>query len=218
MNITQVYLTLDYDTSDQDKRVEYQIGNTYIQLFIEECLRKNKHDFGAFNRLVFSEGGDVAGDFHIVGNSAFDVAVDDTYSKLETLKTNREIHNYYISKFLEGFKKLDSHFKSSFVEYLTPLLEEKYKKELYYEKKIASKVIKGHKVQVDSRYEREFFKLFVNIYHKKQLVKSEIIFQCEPDMFITKYEVNKVFIEEEKITILNKIRETSIEYDLGGVL
>ncbi len=63
MNITQVYLTTDYDTSDNEERARYQNETTYIQLFVEECLRNNRVDLGAFNRLVFSEGGESYGDF-----------------------------------------------------------------------------------------------------------------------------------------------------------
>ena len=215
MNITQVYLTLDYDTSENMKRSSYQNETTYIQLFVEECMRKNKVDLGAFNRLVFSEGGDPSEDFVVVGNNALPVVISDTLEELDELKTNREFHDYYTRKFIEGFQKFDSHYKSSFVSYLRPLLNAKYEKNLYFEKKMAAKRIGSFRIQAVGRYERTSFKLLVNVYHKNELIKSEVVFECEPDMFIVKFEAYKVEITEETISVINKVREITLEREIA---
>ena len=211
MNITQIYLTLDYDTSENMKRSRYQNETTYIQLFVEECMRKNKVDLGAFNRLVFSEGGDLSKDFEVLGNNALPVAISDTLEELDALKTDREFHDYYIRKLIEGFQKLDSHYKSSFVVHLKPLLDAKYENDLYFEKKMAAKRIGGFRFQVVGRYKRTSFKLMVNVFHKNDLAKSEVIFECEPDMFVVKFEAYKVEITEENISVINKVLETTLE-------
>ena len=218
MNITQVYLTPDYDTSDNVERVKYQNETTYIQLFVEECLRNNKVDLGAFNRLVFSEGGDSSKDFNVVGNNALPVAISNTRSELDVLKEERDFHNYYIRKYLEGFKKLDEHYKSTFVSYLEPLLAEKYQSNLSYETQMAAKRIDGHRIQVVGRYDRKSFKLLVNVYAKKELLKSVPIFECEPDMFIVKYDAYKVEINDLNIVVINKIREKTLELEIAEII
>ncbi len=172
MNITQVYLTPNYDDTEVQFRYGYQIKTNYIQLFLEECLRKNKFDLGAFNRLVFSEGGDISRDFNVVGNNALPVAIEKTYSALDSFKTDREAHNYFVSKFLEGFNKLDTHFSTSLASYLKPLIEEKFKNELLYEKKMASKRIDHFRIVVMGRYTMNSFKLIINVFEGKKLVKS----------------------------------------------
>jgi hypothetical protein len=219
MNITQVYLTPDYDTTEDRKYLsQYQNETTYIQLFIEECLRKNKVDMGAFNRLVFSEGGDPDRDFNVVGNNALPVAISKTYSELEALKCEREIHDYYIRKFLEGFYKFDKHYKSSFVSYLNPLLAVKYEGNLNYEKQMASNRVGGYRIQVVGRYERRKYKLLANVYGKKELLKSVPIFECNPDMFIVKYEAHKVDINDHSIVVTNKIRGKTLEREIAEII
>lgn len=219
MNITQVYLTPDYDTTEDRKYLsQYQNETTYIQLFIEECLRKYKIDLGAFNRLVFSEGGDSDRDFNVVGNNALPVAISKTYSEIEALKSEREIHDYYVRKFLEGFYKFDRYYKSSFVSYLKPILVEKYESNLNFERQMASKRIDGHRIQVVGRYERKTFQLLANVYGKKELLKSVPIFECKPDMFIVKYEANKVDINDHSIVVTNKIREKTLEIEIAEII
>ena len=215
MNITQVYLTPDYDTSDNKERVRYQNETTYIQLFVEECLRKNKVDLGAFNRLVFSEGGDSARDFNVVGNNALPVAISNTRGELDSLESEQDFHDYYIRKLLEGFSKFDEHYKSSFFSYLKPLISAKYESGLNYEQQMASKRIEAHRIQVVGRYDRKSFKLLVNVYAKKELLKSIPIFECEPDMFVVKYEAYKVEINDESIVVINKVRENTLERDIA---
>ena len=214
MNITQFYLTLNYDTSKIEDRAEYQNGTTYIQLFIEECLRKDKVDLGAFNRLVFSEGGDPSKDFAIVGNNALPVAISDTWGKLRSVSSDREAHNYYVGKLLEGFKKFDSHFKSSYVAYLEPLLDAKYESELHFEQKMAAKRIGIDRIQVVGRYYRTSFKLLVNIFSKRDLVRSEVIFECEPNLFAVKYDAHKVEITDSQIHVKNKIHEVTLKQNI----
>jgi len=215
MNITQVYLTTDYDTSDNEERARYQNETTYIQLFVEECLRKNKVVLGAFNRLVFSEGGDSTRDFNVVGNNALPVAISDTRGELYTLESERDFHDYYIRKLLEGFQKFDEHFKSTFVSNLKPLISAKYEGGLNYEKQMASKPIDGQRIQVVGSYDRKSFKLLVNVYTKKELLKSIPIFECEPDMFIVKYEAHKVEINDKSIVVINKVREKTLEREIA---
>lgn len=218
MNITQVYLTPDYASTDVNVRYSYQIQTNYIQLFIEECLRKNKVDLGAFNRLVFEEGGDTARDFTIVGNSALPVSIEETYSELEALGSDREAHNYFVRKYLEGFRKLDDHYSSTFEAYLEPLINTKYEDDLFYEKKMAGKRTDGLHFQVMGRYSRSTFKLIVNVYEKKNLVKSIPIYDSEPDMFTVKYDVHKVEVTDTVITVINKLREITLELKIAKII
>lgn len=215
MNITQVYLTPDYDTSDNSFRVKYQNDTTYIQLYVEECLRKNKVDIGAFNRLVFSEGGDSKEDFIIVGNNALPVAIDESYDELSTLKSDLEFHNYYVRKFLDGFSKFDAHYESKFKDYLEPLIKDKYKDSLHFDKKMATKRVGHLRLQVVGRFTREKFTLNVFVFNKKEMIKSQVIFECEPDMFIVKFDAYKVEIDDDKVRVINKVDEITLERDLA---
>ena len=218
MNISQIYLTLDYDSSVNDERYKYQIETTYIQLFVEQCFRKNKIDLGAFNRLVFSEGGDASRDFNVVGNNALPVATSATHRKRKDLITERNFHDYYIGKLIEGFDKFDSHFKSNFVEYLKPLLDVQFNDTLSFEKKLASKSVNGLKLQVISKFQRLSFQIIVHVYCKKELIKSETIFECEPDMFIVKYDAYKVEIDNVKIKVTNKIGEDTLKVKVASFI
>lgn len=218
MNITQVYLTPSYEDTDVEVRYGYQVQTNYIQLFLEDCLRKNKVDLGAFNRLVFSEGGDESRDFNIVGNNALPVAIEKTYSALDSLKTDRESHDYFVSKFLEGFRKLDAHFTTSLTPYLMPLIEDKYKNDLFYEKKMASKRVGQLRFVAVGRYTKDSFKLIINIFEGKILIKSHIVYESEPDMFTVKYDVYKVVITDVVISVINKTREKTLELKIAEII
>ena len=218
MNITQVYLTPAYENTDVNVRFSYQIQTNYIQLYIEECLRKYKVNLGAFNRLVFSEGGDTTSDFTIIGNNALPIAVNNTYSELETLNSDREIHNYFVRKFLEGFRKLDDHYSCAFVSYLEPLLITKYDDNLFYEKNMAGRRLEEFRLQIVGRYSRDTFKLIVSVFEKSGLVSSRAIYECEPDMFIVKYDVHKVEITDKTIFVTNKIREVTMELEIEEII
>ena len=218
MNITQVYLTPDYDDTDVKVRYGYQVQTNYIQLFIEDCLRKNKLDLGAFNRLIFSEGGDETKDFDIVGNNALPIAITETYEELDSLNTDREVNNYYVRKFLEGFSKFDVHFSTYFVPLLEPLIVDKYKNDLFYEKKMTSKRLEGFRLQAIGRYSKETFKLIINIYEKKILVNSHVAYESEPDMFTVKYDVHKVEITDTVIIVINKICEQTLVLKIADII
>jgi hypothetical protein len=218
MNITQVYLTPNYDDTEVQVRYGYQIQTNYIQLFLEECLRKNKLDLGAFNRLVFNEGGDASRDFNVVGNNALPVAIEKTYSALESLKTDREIHDYFVSKYLEGFNKLDAHFSSTLALYLEPLIKDKFKNDLRYEKKMASKRVNNLRIVVVGRYTTNSFKLIINVFEGKKIIKSRVAYESEPDMFTVRYDVYKVEITDTEIIVINKIREQTLELKVAEII
>ena len=218
MNITQVYLTLADETKERLFVAKYQNQTTYIQLFIEECLRKNKFNIGAFNRLVFEEGGDECDDFKIVGNNALPVSIEQTYHELDSLLTSRGFHNYFVRKYLEGFRRFDSHFKTTFESYLSPLLDEKYNNELCYEKKMATKRLKNYRLQAIGSYSKDTFKLILNVYEKNKLINSQTVFECEPDMFIVKYDLHKIEISDSVVSVFNKVREKTLEINVSEMI
>lgn len=218
MNITQVYLTPAAELEDGLFRVKYQNQTTYLQLFIEECLRKNKLSLGKFNRIVFEEGGNGSNDFRVVGNNALPVSLEKSYEELEFHKSDREVHDYFVRKYLEGFRKFDDYYSTSLVKYLAPLLKEKYKDDLFYEKKMAAKRLGVLGLQAVGRYSKESFKLIIKSFEKNLLTKSKVVFECEPDMFIVKYAAYKVVITDTSISIINKICDKTLELQIEEVI
>jgi len=219
MNITQVYLTVvDKNDRPRDFISEYQNQTTYLQLFFEECLRKHKNDVGAFNRLVFEEGGCSSEDFQVVGNNALPVSIGYTYEELSSLDSNRSIHEYFVRKFLEGFKRFDDHFSTSYVDLLEPLIKEKYQDELYFEKKMATKRIGNLRLQAVGRFSSNSFDLIIKVFDGRSLIKSKVIYQCEPDMFIVRFHAYKVDITEELVSIISKVDEKTLELNIADII
>ncbi len=218
MNLTQVYLTPgDKAVEDLSILPAYQNQTTYIQLFIEDSLRKNKTDVGNFNRLVFEEGGDAAEDFHVVGHSAMPISLENTLELLQTLDDERERHNYFVGKFLEGFGKFDKHFHTSLKSYLTPLIAKQFYSDLSYEKKIFAKQFEKIRLQVWSRYTQQSYQVHVRTFHGRAQAASRIIFECEPDLFHTKFHANKVEASKGYIRLINKVREDTAKCRIENV-
>jgi hypothetical protein len=219
MNITQVYLTPDHaSTVDRQLLVKYQSETSYIQLFIEKCLREHKRDVGAFNRLVFSEGGDERKDFSVVGNNAMPISIKKTYEELKPSSTDHDAHNYYVSKFDEGFKKFDSHFRTNFAETLGPLIADQFRSAFVYEYEISRRSVGKTTVAVVGRYSRTRYQLLIRRLYKGEPQKETCVHECSPDFFLVRLRLRKAVISEDHIRVLDKLGKETLSFKTGDFI
>lgn len=213
MKLEQVYMTLEDTKYEPLSRAKYQFTANYLTLFISDWLKKRKLDLGLFNRIVFQEGNDR--DMSIVGDKAFRVCVEQEFTSLEQFTTKEYVHRYFTKKYLEGFARFDKEFNLNLTTDLQPLLEHGFCNSFKYDIKVKSKKIGSKTVIALHRYKYDRYDLVVQMVNKeKEVLDEQVIFSCDPDPFIVHFDVNKIDIDNSKMRVINKVRETTIFYEL----
>lgn len=214
MRLKQVYITLDKYKYEPLVQTEYQYFSNYLSLFISDWVFSKKMDLGLFNRIVFREN-DFENDLRIVGNKAFRVSLIPEFSNLQAFDSELNVHNYFISKYEEGFLKVDKNFNTSITTDLMLSASKYFEKNLFYEKVAKSFNINKEKYFLMHRYTYKKYNLILK---KKDNIENNvtILFECPPDPFKVHFEISYIEIDEEskELLIFNQTRLKHISFKI----
>jgi hypothetical protein len=211
VKIIAVYISLDSKRFEAAVRSRYQFVSNYLTLFISDWIKKLKLDLGPFNRIIFEEGN--SDDLSIAGDRAFVVCLEGEFERIDQFSSENTVHDYFARKYLEGFERFDNHFDQNLLTQLRPLLEQHFKDGYKYESKAKSKKLNDLTIQALHRYIYDRYELVVQKVNKnKEIEKEQVVFTCDPDPFVVNYDANKIEIDEDKIRVINKIREEHLVY------
>ncbi len=213
MKITAVYISLDCDNVEASIRSQYQFLSNYLTLLISDWLKKFKLELGPFNRIIFEEGAN--DDLSVAGDRAFVVSLSNEFDGFGHYCDSETVHEYFVRKYIEGFERLDKHFNISLANQLRSYLDQCFTNGLEYETKAKSKKVGDITVHAVHRYKYDTYDLVVRLVNKKKdIVKEEVVFTCDPDPFVVHFDVNKVEIDDARLRVINKTREEVLAYDL----
>ncbi len=205
MRVSQVAISLNPREFDGETKVQYQNRSVYLSTFISDWLKAKKLDLGSFNRFVFRENVEPVHDLNVVGEKAFAVGISLEYPEVD-LQTAQGVHQYFVRKYLEGFERVDAHFGLSLTEELREVLAQEYVLGNYfYEKKIAGKRLSDSSVQLFDHYTHEEYQLILRTTIRRELVREEVIFTFEPDVFRVKFRVKKFNITDEGVEVIDSL-------------
>jgi hypothetical protein len=202
MRITQTYITPQDQSSDALTRSKYQMLCNYLSLPISAWIAGKKLDLGKFNRIVFEEGSQE--DFAVVGNNALVVGIAKEFTSFEELQSQEQVHSYFVRKYLEGFGRFDQHYGLQLAVELGNFLGSYFADEYAYQKKLASRVVRGAKYDVYGKYTCDSYSLIVVLSAKDLgVIRKETIHSAPPDPFVIRYDVHSVKFETAGIRVLS---------------
>ncbi|QKW58558.1 hypothetical protein [Stenotrophomonas sp. NA06056] len=210
MNVSAVYIDLEYYSYAVPLRVRYQLASNYLSLFISEWMKERGLDLGPFNRFVFVEGSQV--DMQVVGDRALAVRISETvrisgspFAPERQLVPVVEIHNYFVGRYLEGFRRVDDYFGLSLSESLAEAITLNFSKSYAYEKPIAGCGRGNEKLKLFHRYTMDAYQLIAVENHGKAdgLASEYMLMELTPDPFKVNYHVSSITIDGRRIFIAN---------------
>lgn len=168
---------------------------------------------GPFNRIIFEEG--ARDDLSVAGDRAFIVSLSNEFEGIDYYCNSKVVHEYFVRKYIEGFERFDKHFNIDLANQLRSYLEQSFINGLEYETKAKSKKVGDMTVQAVHRYKYDTYDLVLRLVNKKKdIVKEDVIFTSDPDPFVVHFDVNKIEIDNDKLRVINKVREETLVYDL----
>lgn len=211
MEVSAVYVDLEYYGFPLRARVRYQLASNYLSLFISDWLKERRLDLGAFNRFVFVEGSRV--DMQIVGDRAFAVGTSETVNAAgasliseRCLHFDVDVHSYFVGKYLEGFKRVDEYFGLSLSAPLAEAIAVNVSPGLAYETPAGGHELRAGRLRLFHRYTTERYQL-VAAESGPQKGDSEsefILMELIPDPFKVHYHVSTITVDGRRVTIANK--------------
>jgi len=205
MKLSQVAIQVHRQKIEPLGGVKYQNRSEYVSMFISNWLKAKKLQLGEFNRFVFQELVEPVDDLKVVGEKAFAVGISLEYPEVD-LQTAQGVHQYFVRKYLEGFERVDAHFGLSLTEELREVLPQEYALGNYfYEKKIAGKRLSDSSVQLFDHYTHAEYQLILRTTIRRELVREEVIFTFEPDVFRVKFRVKKINITDEGVEVIDSL-------------
>jgi len=213
--VSQVAITLNMlDFTGLERKAYHECGE-YLSMFISDWLKAKRLALGDFNRFVFREKVEPTNDLKVVGEKAFAVGIELEYPNV-ILESVEEVHRYFVRKYLEGFERVDSHFKLQLTPELREAIDRQYASgEYFYEKKIAGKRLDGKSVQLFHHYDCKEYRLVLKVKVGRDQVEEHTLFSGTPDPFIVKFDVNKVEISKDGIEVTNAVRKQTVYFAFG---
>lgn len=205
MRITQVYIDLEYYKYSNARRVEYQLSSNYLTLHISEWLKSCGLDLGKFNRFIFEEG--ATEDMQVSGDRAFVVGLTEgvgpSLGGQEAAYSGN--HDYFVSKYLEGFRRIDTHFGLSLSPRLECVLDVFSGGRYVYEKSAGRFKSDLGRLDLLHRYWPDRYELVVQIASIRGGAPEErVLLSLIPDPFKVHYHVAKIEVEGRRVTITNR--------------
>lgn len=209
MKITQAAIQLNSRKYTTELSVSYNLTSFYLTLNISEWLEAQSLDVGRFNRIVFEEGSRF--DLEVVGDRAFAVRLSESTMdegspfRVGGIGTYGQLHQYFVRKYLEGFKRFDAHFGLA----LSPKLE-LFLAGSSAEKYVFEKLAGKYKIDIGSlemlhRYWPDRYELIARIASANGHPPEErVLLELIPDPFKVHYHVAKIEVEGRRVTITNR--------------
>jgi hypothetical protein len=207
MKISQVDIVLGSSQYNSSLRTEYQFYHVYLSLFVSDFIKAKKLDLGNFNRLIFQEG-EGQEDLKVAGDKAFCIHIKPEYSK-EVSESPKKIHEYFVKKYLEGFRRVDGYFNVQLAKEIEIQIKEKYiSNELNYIKKIQTKSLKLNQIKFDFFHEFNcyHYKLIVKLSHKNKYIDEMVLLQGYPDPFLVNSEIKSIEMDGSTIKVLDALK------------
>lgn len=202
MRITQTYIMPQERSYDALTASKYQMLCNYLSLPISVWIARKKLDLGKFNRIVFEEG--TREDFAVVGSNALVVGIAKEFTSFEELQSQEQVHCYFLRKYLEGFGRFDQHYGIELADELGAFLGAYFADEYAYQKKLASRVVRGTTHAVYGKYTYDSYGVVVALSSRKQgVISRETIYSAPPDPFVVRYRVHSVEFETTGIRVLS---------------
>ncbi|HDS1074489.1 TPA: hypothetical protein QDZ65_001499 [Stenotrophomonas maltophilia] len=211
MKVTAVYIDLEYYSYSIPLRVRYQLASNYLSLFISDWMKGRGLDLGPFNRLVFVEGSKV--DMQVMGDRALAVRISEPacasgapFAPERETTSTVDIHNYFVSKYLEGFNKVDAYFGVSLSKPLAEAIMVHFSNGYTYETAIAGRGARDGKLRLFHRYATDRYQLVAVEADGEAdgLAAEYTLMELIPDPFKVSYHISNIVIEGRRISIANK--------------
>jgi hypothetical protein len=211
VKVSAVYIDLEQYSYPTKVRARYQLASNYLSLFISDWLNERKLDLGNFNRLVFVEGSKI--DMKTVGDRAFAVSISEAIflpgsplASDEKSGSALEIHNYFVGKYLEGFNRVDEHFKLSLSTPLAEAIPVNFSKSLAYEKPIGKCAGRIKGLRLIHRYTTDRYQLVAieNAGKDVGLAREFILMDLIPDPFKVYYHAAHIAVDGRRVYIANR--------------
>lgn len=211
MKVTGAYIQINH-LHPMPLTSQYQLDSNYLSLFISDWICALKLDLGFFNRFSFTEGG--ANDLKVVGDRAFGVALSETacssegpYGENKDKIPPHMMHEYFKSKYMEGFSKVDKHFSLTISEQLHCAIDEYFDESLTYEKKIRSLRTENGTIHLFHRYTTDRYKLIAkeSIGRPGVITREIALLEMIPDPFLVYYEIHQISVEGRFVRITGRI-------------
>lgn len=178
----------------------------YLTEAFSNRIKKAKLDFGAFNRLILEEGGEI--DLELRGEKAYGISIGHTFPGFESFQSPVEIHSYFSKKYLEGLTKFDEQFGCNAADLIKESLAEDFKKGPFYEKKLASRG--------SSKVMGRWFSDEYQVVLSTEKGHENVIYRCAPDPFVIDFDVKKVTLADSEVIISSKLREETACHQLAS--
>jgi hypothetical protein len=211
VRITEVFTTLEYDRYHPFLQAYSRLGE-YLSLFISDWIRAKKLDLGKFSRIGFQEGYSEL-DLTIYGTSAFVICTKIEFPS-QRLTQPKDIHDYFVRKYLEGFQRVDDHFKLELTRELQDQFQDHFQHDNYfYEKKKIGKKVGRTKIELVHHYTCESYILIARYFEGARHLADETLYEGVPDPFSVHFHINKIEFESRRVRIINKIGEETLVHD-----
>jgi hypothetical protein len=139
-----------------------------------------------------------------VGNNALVVCIAKEFTSFEELRSQEQVHSYFVQKYLEGFGRFDQHYGVKLADDLGDFLGSYFADEYTHQKKLASRVVRGTKYAVYGKYTYDSYSVIVVLSSKKQgVISKETIYSAPPDPFVVRNRVHSVQFEATGIRVLS---------------
>jgi len=211
VKVSAVYIDLEQYSHPTKVRARYQLASNYLSLFISDWVNERILDFGNFNRFVFVEGSKV--DMKTVGDRALSVNISEAMflpesplASDEESGSALEIHNYFVRKYLEGFNRVDQHFKLSLSTPLAEAISANFSKSLIYEKPVGEYADRSKRLRLIHRYTTDRYQLVAieNDGKDVDLAREFVLMDLIPDPFKVYYHVAHITVDGRRVYIANR--------------
>lgn len=221
MIFKHIYIDLERKEFPVDMCYDFLKKSRHVCNYIErEYLAKIKYKANGFSRLVITLSEKPNDIVWINSSKVLCVQLKYLHEEYNSLKTSKEISEYFISKLKLGIKKILSNEIDLPIkeinEGITTFRNLGYVNEwIHKKKKIRSH---GILVALNCKLTQEHFYLDLNVFQNEKNIFHEQLLVLDPDEIAFSYRFKDVFVDNEKLIVSSKVVENLFEIPLEKIL